>query len=74
MRRNALDFGGPSARELFSIHKEILAKSNLLIWGEFTDADLEWVYNNLPPAGLFLAVRVKSEVEAKTIWNKYSKY
>jgi len=68
-----LDFGGPSAQELFSTHKEILSKSSLLIWGDFTSDDLEWVYNNLPPAGLFLSVRVNSETEANSIWEKYSK-
>lgn len=68
-----LDYGGPSAQNLFNVHKKILSKSSLLICGDFTDADLDWIYNNLPPAGLFLSVCVKSIAEAKAIWKKYSK-
>lgn len=67
------DYGGPSAQDLFKVHKEILSKSSLLILGDFIDADLDWIYKNLLPAGFFLSVCVKSIAEAKAIWKKYSK-
>lgn len=69
-----LDSGGPPAQDLFGVHKEILSKCSLLIWGEFSSDDLDWIYSNLSPAGLFLAVRVNSVKEANAIWNRYSNF
>lgn len=66
-----LDSGGPSAEELYTVHSYILKSCPLIIWGEFTEKDLSWVFNNLPHEGLILSVRVDSADEAKRIWEKW---
>lgn len=66
-----VDQGGPSAEDLCGIHREILARSPLLIWGRLSAADLEWIFRELPPAGLAVQVEVDSPKEAAAIWQRY---
>ena len=42
----------PQCRELYSLHMKVLAKKPLLIWGDLSKEDLDWVFHKLPPAGL----------------------
>jgi len=39
-----IDTNGPSAEQLFDMHKKIIAKKPLLIWGDIPDADLDWIF------------------------------
>lgn len=64
-----IDAGGPSAEQLFDVHKEILAHKPMLIWGDIGDEDLEWIFLNLPRQGLAVQKVVKNAQEAEYVWN-----
>lgn len=66
-----IDEGGSCAQSLFEVHKQILAKKPLLIWGKLSETDLDWIFHKLPHNGLAINVAVESSDEAKRIWNKY---
>ncbi len=66
-----LDSGGPSAEALFDRHREILHTTPLMIWGKFTQQDLDWVFSKLSPEGLALNIVVRSAEEAAKIWDAY---
>ncbi len=63
-----IDHDGPPAEALESYYQLILAKKPLYIWGDLTEADLEFVLNRLPHAGLALNVVVDSPKQANRIW------
>lgn len=65
-----IDAGGPSAEQLFDVHKEILAHKPMLIWGDICDEDLEWMFLNLPGRGLAVQKVVKNVQEAEHVWSK----
>lgn len=65
------DEGGPSAEELSDLHRQILNRAPLLIWGALTDADLDSVFGALPPAGLAVQVAVESVEEARRVWDRW---
>lgn len=66
-----IDKGGPSARQLFDVHKKILARKPLLIWGELSEQDLDWIFGNLPAQGLAVNTVVSSPEQANAIWERY---
>ncbi len=66
-----IDEGGPSAEQLFDVHKEILAEKPLLIWGYIPEQDLDWIFSQLPRKGLAVLMAVDSVDKAKYIWKKY---
>lgn len=66
-----IDEGGPSAQDLYDWHMSILAEKPLLIWGRMTDADLDWIFGELPHRGLAVCVAVDDPSEAQAIWRKY---
>lgn len=66
-----VDSGGPSAEELFDTHMEIMAKKPLIIWGNLSKKDLDWVFSKLPSSGLAIITVVESPEEASEIWEKY---
>jgi hypothetical protein len=66
-----IDEGGASARELFEIHKTILAHKPLLIWGNIPEQDLDWIFSNLPAGGLAVNTMVDSLEQAHYLWKKY---
>jgi len=66
-----IDAGGPAAQQLFEVHKEILNKKPLLIWGQIQEKDLNWIFNNLPSPGLAVNIAVDNNKQAETIWQKY---
>ncbi len=65
-----VDEGGPSAEELYETHMKILERTPLLIWGDMTDADMEWIFTKLPGQGLAVNKVVRSADEAQGIWEK----
>jgi hypothetical protein len=65
-----LDTGGPSAQELCQSHLHIIEKTPLLIWGVFTEADMDWILSKLPSEGLALNIVVQSAEEAGEIWER----
>ncbi len=68
-----VDKGGPSAEALHPQHLRILDRLPLLIWGELSSADLDWLFGHLPPAGLAIMAVVQDAAEATKIWNGYVK-
>lgn len=66
-----IDHGGPTAEQLYGVHCHILAKKPLLIWGQLSLADLDWIFTRLPHRGLAVMTVVSSPQEAQTIWNRY---
>jgi 5-methyltetrahydrofolate--homocysteine methyltransferase len=66
-----IDEGGPSAEKLFEIHKSILERKPLIIWGDIPERDLDWIFSKLPPRGLAVMTVVRSPQEAEMIWRKY---
>ena len=66
-----IDEGGPSAEQLFDVHKKILARKPLLIWGDIPQHDLDWIFSNLPAQGLAVNTVVKSPEQAEALWKRY---
>ncbi len=66
-----IDQGGPSAEDLYPVHTKILCKKPLLIWGDLTEDDLDWVFSELPPCGLAVCKVVRNQREAHDIYRKY---
>lgn len=69
-----VDEAGPAARELYDRHMQILEEKPLLIWGNLSQDDLDWVFQELPPEGLAIHKVVDSVAEAHHLWEKYSSY
>jgi hypothetical protein len=63
-----IDHDGPRASALHEHYQAILAEKPLLIWGDLTRADLEFVFSRLPHRGLAVNVVVSSAEEARSIW------
>jgi hypothetical protein len=63
-----IDHDGPRACELYEHYRTILAAKPLLIWGDLTSADLDFVFERLPHPGLAVNVVVASVEEAQRIW------
>jgi hypothetical protein len=66
-----IDKGGPSAEQLYDIHKEILTKKPLIIWGEIPETDLDWIFSRLPSEGVAVITVVDSSEMATYFWDKY---
>ncbi len=66
-----IDAGGPSAEELYDTHMKILKKAPLIIWGEMSKADLDWIFDKLPAEGVAVNTVVASSEEAHDIWERY---
>jgi len=65
-----IDEGGPSAEVLYPTHLKILAVKPLVIWGNISERDLDWIFKKLPPAGLAVITVVRSPEQAGAIWNR----
>lgn len=65
-----IDEGGPSAQALHAAHMKILAQKPLIIWGNVSDQDLEWIFREVPPAGLAVIAVVPSPDRAGQIWHR----
>ena len=65
-----IDKGGPTAEQLFQTHLKVLARKPLLIWGDLSEADLDFVLANLPHPGLAISVVVESPEQAARYWGK----
>lgn len=66
-----IDTGGPSAEALYQRHLAILARKPLLIWGDLSEADLDWVFAKLPPQGLAVITVVDGPERARELWERY---
>ncbi len=59
-----IDFDGPRASELESHYRTVLQSKPLLIWGDVTDADLDFILTRLPHRGLAVNVIVETVEQA----------
>ena len=66
-----VDQGGPSAEQLYETHKELMADKPLIIWGEFSQDDLDWIFSKLPTEGLAVIAVVNSPGTAAEMWHQY---
>jgi hypothetical protein len=67
-----IDKGGPTAEQLYEAHKKILSQKPLIIWGDLTEKDLEFVLSHLPYRGLAINMTTSSVAEAESIWERAS--
>ena len=68
-----IDFGGPRAEELYPYYRRILAHKPLIIWGDLTPADLDFVTRKLDRQALALLPVVESREQALEIWSRYKR-
>ncbi len=66
-----IDFGGPRAEELFPYYRKILDRKPLVIWGDLTLEDLDFIAAKLDPQALALLPVVDSREQAEGIWGKF---
>lgn len=66
------DEGGPSAKELGDVYNKILLKNRLLIWGNLSDEDLDYIFKELECKGLAVCCVVNTREQADRIWAKYN--
>ncbi|MGD0500836.1 MAG: hypothetical protein ABSC23_20675 [Bryobacteraceae bacterium] len=64
-----IDRDGPRAEDLEKHYRVILAGKPLLIWGDLTDADLDFVLTQLPVQGLAVNIVAPSMVAAQQTWD-----
>ncbi|MCG8308791.1 MAG: hypothetical protein MI975_15460 [Cytophagales bacterium] len=69
-----IDSGGPSAEQLFDVHRKILEKKPMIIWGAIPENDLEWIFSKLPVEGLAVITVVDSKEQAAELWKKYCSF
>ena len=50
------DIGGPSVSEMLHVLQNVQSKKNLVLWGDFTDDEIEVLINGLDAEGLFIIV------------------
>ena len=50
------DVGGPSVREMLPHFEKVLAKKNLIIWGDFTESEIDFLNKSLVPQGLYIII------------------
>lgn len=65
-----IDYGGPRAEDLLPHYETILGAKPLLVWGDVTDRDLEFLLTRLPHRGLAIEPVASSAEEARGIWER----
>jgi len=68
-----IDEGGPSAEDLYEVHRKILERKPLLIWGRLSEADMAWIFERLPYRGLAVMAAIDRPEQGMPIWNRYMK-
>ncbi len=66
-----IDAAGPSAEDLFEKHQKILSSKPLLIWGDISERDLDWIFSKLPAPGLAVNTVVNSPEEAEALYERF---
>ena len=65
-----IDHDGPRAESLLSHYLTILPAKPLLIWGDLSEDDLEFVMTRLPQQGLAVNVVISSPEEGAALWDR----
>jgi hypothetical protein len=66
-----IDKGGPSARDLLPVYREIQSRKPLYIWGDVSAEDLRTCLTELDPEGLAIEMVVPDIEEAKRLYDLY---
>ncbi|MBE9509780.1 MAG: hypothetical protein IMY71_02795 [Bacteroidetes bacterium] len=66
-----IDAGGPSAEQLFNVHKEILSEKPMIIWGDIPETDMDWIFSKLPVEGLAVLTVVDAPERSADLWERY---
>ncbi len=66
-----IDFGGPRAEELFPYYRKILDHKPLIIWGDLSFEDLDFIAAKLDRQTLALLPVVASLEQAEGIWGRF---
>ncbi len=66
-----IDFGGPRAEELFPYYRKILDHKPLIIWGDLSYEDLDFIAAKLDRQTLALLPVVASLEQAEGIWGRF---
>lgn len=66
-----IDKGGPPAEKLYDVYMEVLTEKPLIIWGDLSPNDLEFIKNNLPTEGLLINTTAGTPEEAVMIWERF---
>jgi hypothetical protein len=62
------DVGGPSMTQMLPQFRKVLEKKcKLVTWGDLTEEDIQVVFDNLPPEGIFFNILLPDLKSAKTI-------
>jgi hypothetical protein len=65
------DRGGPSAPDLLPLHRKILARKPLFVFGNVVEQDLDFMIDNLPWNGLAIDMVVSSVEHAREVWSRF---
>lgn len=65
------DEGGLSAEKLGNVYRKILQKNRLLIWGNLSDEDLDFIFKHQECRGLAVCCVVNTREQAERIWRKF---
>lgn len=66
-----IDKGGPRARQLLPVYREIQARKPLYVWGDITPDDLDVLLHELDPRGLAIEPVVETAEEARKLDARY---
>ena len=55
------DVGGPSVEEMLPIFQKVQQRKNLVLWGDFTEQEVQLLSQNLPPEGVYIMIFSESE-------------
>jgi len=69
-----IDYDGPRAEALEKHYRVILAGKPLLIWGDLTEADVDFIMTQLPAQGLAVNAVVPSVEAARRTWDRAASY
>lgn len=50
------DVGGPTVEELMAIFKKVQKKKNLILWGDFSKTEIEYIQKNLDSRGVYIII------------------
>lgn len=66
-----IDFGGPRAEELLPYYEKILEHKPLIIWGDLSSEDIDFIARRLDRRALALLPVVESREQAEQIWARF---
>jgi hypothetical protein len=62
------DVGGPSITQMLPQFRKVLDKKRcLIIWGDLTEEDIQNIFDNLPPKGIFFSILLPEFAAAEQI-------